>query len=975
MTLLCGEIHYFRVPKHLWRDRLLKLKRAGGNCVSTYIPWNWHDPREKVVNFTDGTSQWHVASYYSRDLASFLELAGELGLRVIARPGPYICSEWDSGGHPNWIYTKAMRLRSLDPGYFKHVVEWYNSVLNILKPYVEREIVIGIQVENEYFWGNEKYIEKLAEIVEEKLPGVLVFTNEDPYLTRIPNTIDLYPSPWDMRQFDDRLRSYLSSQPGLFKMIMELEGGWFKSSRYGYYPTNRLSIPPEWTEILLKTAVGMGLNNINIYMFHGGSNPGYYTAKYLASSYDFEACIREWGELSERYYRVKRVFTFLNGFQELVTSLKPGETVKTASTCSELLQRVGDHGKIAVLRNTGDNLCYQRLINRGEIIPMWTPIRVPPRYAKIVLLDLVVEGTPFKLVYTSGEALLMKRLGDTVVMIIYGDHGEYTETAVEVEGGVLDVDIQGDVLIRREGERAYLVVNHTHGEHLAIVKSTRGQNLLLIFTCRCRAEKTWIVDEDLVLISNIYYIGDSRIDEGKVVINAELDEDSCGRLLVVTSREIEAISLEDLDLDLTRLSKYVYATHIPLSMCRSGKNTYHPLEYRLLEDPVFHTLTSINPSSPLEKNGFYENGIYVYRLRLHLDKKQLGDLLDKHLALIGFSDYAVVSINNEYAGSGYHYIEMSADSLREGVNEVTVILESTGHPNDGLLYVPNGIYGGVYLGRVGEIRLYKWRKTGFEIPYGPGFDLAEFIANPEPVIKALQEQRSSTGETYSVDSPGLYITEFKVDDLSRHYVLDPGLEFYYNHYYRILLFVNKVYVGPLIGPIDITRYLKPGVNEVALLVEWGVVNPVIGVYQYKVDGEWFIQEGLHGLIEEWFRRSPRGETAEPPILLGDKAGRVIWVNTVIPYEKEPTSSSPVKLEVDFWGCRILVFVNGEFIGRISDDSPERELYVPETAVRRGLNNITLLAIVTSRSSGIRGLRLKETYVHERKEIVFKLGLT
>jgi len=50
---ICGEIHYFRVPKPLWRDRLLKLKRAGGNCVSIYIPWNWHSPREDIVDFED----------------------------------------------------------------------------------------------------------------------------------------------------------------------------------------------------------------------------------------------------------------------------------------------------------------------------------------------------------------------------------------------------------------------------------------------------------------------------------------------------------------------------------------------------------------------------------------------------------------------------------------------------------------------------------------------------------------------------------------------------------------------------------------------------------------------------------------------------------------------------------------------------------------------------------------------------------
>ena len=31
-----GAIHYFRVPREYWRDRLLKLKECGFNTVETY---------------------------------------------------------------------------------------------------------------------------------------------------------------------------------------------------------------------------------------------------------------------------------------------------------------------------------------------------------------------------------------------------------------------------------------------------------------------------------------------------------------------------------------------------------------------------------------------------------------------------------------------------------------------------------------------------------------------------------------------------------------------------------------------------------------------------------------------------------------------------------------------------------------------------------------------------------------------------
>ena len=94
--LLSGEIHYFRVPKKEWRERLSKLKNAGLNAVSTYIPWNWHELTLGVFDFQGSTLE-------ERDLETFLEYAQEEELGVIAKPGPYICAEWKNGGIPSWL--------------------------------------------------------------------------------------------------------------------------------------------------------------------------------------------------------------------------------------------------------------------------------------------------------------------------------------------------------------------------------------------------------------------------------------------------------------------------------------------------------------------------------------------------------------------------------------------------------------------------------------------------------------------------------------------------------------------------------------------------------------------------------------------------------------------------------------------------------------------------------------------------------
>ena len=60
------------------------------NAVETYTCWNLHERKEGQFDFSGGL-----------DLVRFLQIAQDLGLFVILRPGPYICAEWDMGGLPS----------------------------------------------------------------------------------------------------------------------------------------------------------------------------------------------------------------------------------------------------------------------------------------------------------------------------------------------------------------------------------------------------------------------------------------------------------------------------------------------------------------------------------------------------------------------------------------------------------------------------------------------------------------------------------------------------------------------------------------------------------------------------------------------------------------------------------------------------------------------------------------------------------
>ena len=104
--LYSGEFDYFRVPKPDWRRRMQLFKEAGGNCLATYVPWLIHEPEEGKFVF-GGADGVH-------DFEGFVETAGEMGLYVIARPGPYQYSELRYNGLPGWLCANYPALLARD---------------------------------------------------------------------------------------------------------------------------------------------------------------------------------------------------------------------------------------------------------------------------------------------------------------------------------------------------------------------------------------------------------------------------------------------------------------------------------------------------------------------------------------------------------------------------------------------------------------------------------------------------------------------------------------------------------------------------------------------------------------------------------------------------------------------------------------------------------------------------------------------
>ena len=96
--LATADYPYYRDNPTVWRDRLRTLRdETGIRVVTSYFPWRHHQPdADTPPDFTGATRP-------DRDLLGYLRICAELGLSVVAKPGPFIHAETNYGGLPDWI--------------------------------------------------------------------------------------------------------------------------------------------------------------------------------------------------------------------------------------------------------------------------------------------------------------------------------------------------------------------------------------------------------------------------------------------------------------------------------------------------------------------------------------------------------------------------------------------------------------------------------------------------------------------------------------------------------------------------------------------------------------------------------------------------------------------------------------------------------------------------------------------------------
>ncbi len=373
-----GEFHFSRYPEQGWEEEIRKMKACGMDILATYVFWIHHEEEEGVFDFSG-----------QRNLRHFLELCDKWDMHVWLRIGPWAHGEARNWGFPDWLLKKGYELRADDPDYLKLVERFWKK---IYKEVEGTHCILGIQIENEYGHvgglrgtDGEQHMRTLKKLAEEigfaapywtatgwggavigdltPVMGGYCDAPWDASLTKLPpnknylftavrndGNIGSDYAPGMELSFDKDAYPYLTA---------ELGGGLQVTHR------RRPRVKAEDIGAMSVCKLGSGCNLLGYYMYHGGTNPkGKFSTLQESTavgsfcdvpelSYDFQAPIREYGQISETAKELKLLAMFVHDYGETFCGMTPQFThddgnAENLSNIRRIVRRNGDGGYLFV---------------------------------------------------------------------------------------------------------------------------------------------------------------------------------------------------------------------------------------------------------------------------------------------------------------------------------------------------------------------------------------------------------------------------------------------------------------------------------------------------------------------------------------------------------------------------------------------------------------------------------------------------
>ncbi|MFQ3549266.1 MAG: beta-galactosidase [Armatimonadota bacterium] len=934
LLLYSGSFHYFRCPQLMWRDRLVKLKQAGYNCIETYIPWNWHEQKENLFDFTD--------------LEGFLKLCSLMGFYIIARPGPYVCTELDSGGFPGWLLEKCPEYRTDSEENIKWAEHWLREVMPVINKYQitdEKGAVILVQIENEYDYSSipdeskKKYLDALYDIAMStgtKVPIITCRTKEakdknNEKMSQVMDTLTFYPG-WN--NLDHEVKRVISlqrnEQPDAPVMIVELQGGWFSSlSAISYFN----DLGANHINKITKLSWANGCTATNHYMAFGGTNFAWWPGKGIYTSYDYQAPLAEHGGLTDKYYSVKLMGDACNLMGGLIAVSEPVGKVKSNTKFVDVYQRNSGQVGFVFVSNKSNEYVKANITVSDPITarPMDINVDLLPNAVKILPLNYPV-GSSF-ITSTNAELLNVAKIGTKTFVFLYSDcHSFDDEIEVNLFTGV-----------RR---KIRLPIKDT--ESVKVV-----DDLVFIGLNRHIAQRTWRAFHGMVM-TNAALLVPTGLNSALV-----LTKPGKTTIKLITSTTPKQINLSGKKQEVkynpkTKISDFQITTpQIPAS-----SNIIRDI-YEIKTEFDNGCWTKIDKLNSLERLGYFDRGYYRYRARIDADG--LGYLF------VGGSDAykTTVFVNgklvkNTYSSAMLHKIG------NKGSVDLGILYENRGkeHSGDGISE-QSGITDILFVPKKScrEIKLSKAfirssdRFPDKSHPWASdteNFDGAAEIYLNDNRINNFDGKRSYCWYSFIVD----------INDKK----LGAGV-FFKNLSSSSKMYVNGIYCGQSFfageNAFNITRAIKTGRNVITVAVP--INGEVNGIYDIsliladvnaKIIDNVEIVRGLPGEDVPIWKYNLAEEDCWKNIKLNSRTiykdsekmpinESVCWYRTNFNLPDVEGWQIPWKLKLDMAGDA-LIFVNDVHIGLYYDLGIQKEFYVPECWLNYGdVKNVLSIAAVAS----------------------------
>lgn len=299
-----AELHYPRIPKEYWDHRIKTVKALGMNTVCLYTFWNAHEPREGQFDFTG-----------QNDLREFIRLCQANDMKVILRPGPYVCAEWEMGGLPWWLLKKKdIRLRENDPYFLERVDKFQKAVAGQVSDLTVANggPIIMVQVENEYgsYGIDKEYIANIRDMLRKNFGQDVMLFQCDWSSNFLNNGLD--DLTWTINfgtgaDIDAQFAPLKAARPDSPLMCSEFWSGWF--DKWG---ANHETRPAADMVAGIDEMLSKGIS-FSLYMTHGGTSFGHWAGANSpgfapdVTSYDYDAPVNEQGGVTPKYHALRKM--------------------------------------------------------------------------------------------------------------------------------------------------------------------------------------------------------------------------------------------------------------------------------------------------------------------------------------------------------------------------------------------------------------------------------------------------------------------------------------------------------------------------------------------------------------------------------------------------------------------------------------------------------------------------------------------